>query len=130
MKRKEVLSYLVFGGVLVLSLALIYQMGGGFTGMAIFTTGNESDFDGGSYLNTSYNGSAVILDGENLTGSYTSEIFDALLTANWNNLSVSQSLLSVEYLFAFDNDKDLWKSTDGISWSEINDSYFSQDILG
>tara|TARA_Y100000310_G_scaffold220270_1_gene221745 strand:+ start:1239 stop:3674 length:2436 start_codon:yes stop_codon:yes gene_type:complete len=130
MKRKEVLSYLVFGGVLVLSLALIYQMGGGFTGMAIFTTGNESDFDGGSYLNTSYNGSAVILDGENLTGSYTSEIFDALLTANWNNLSVSQSLPSVEYLFAFDNDKDLWKSTDGISWSEINDSYFSQDILG
>ncbi|MCK5321181.1 hypothetical protein KAJ38_01260 [Candidatus Pacearchaeota archaeon] len=60
---------------------------GGITGFAVFESGNQSVFDEGNYTNTEYNGSAVILIGENLSGTYVSKVFDASSEANWNNIS-------------------------------------------
>ncbi len=52
-----------------------------------FIDDTQSDFDQGTYINTTYNGSALILSGSNTSGTYTSQIFDAGSDALWNNLS-------------------------------------------
>ncbi|MBU3906818.1 MAG: hypothetical protein KKA64_01050 [Nanoarchaeota archaeon] len=73
------------GCFLVILIAIVF---GSFLVYALqFSDTNQSDFDSGVYVNTSYNGSAVILSGNNLTGTYTSKIFDATSVAGWNNVS-------------------------------------------
>ncbi len=51
-----------------------------------FTDNTQSDFDSGTYNNTTYNGSAIVLSGNNISGTYTSQVFDAG-SASWNNIS-------------------------------------------
>ena len=59
------------------------------TGYVIFSDGEQADFDGGVYTNTVWNGSAVVLSGDNLSGSFESRVFDSGIEAgaSWNNLS-------------------------------------------
>lgn len=57
------------------------------TGYAVFENDEQSEFDLGIYDNVEWNGSALVLVGNNLTGIYTSTIFDAGSDATWNNLS-------------------------------------------
>ena len=74
--------------VFVFSLGFVnWQMG--LTGYAIFSDGEQADFDGGVYTNTIWNGSAVVLSGDNLSGSFESRVFDSGIEAgaSWNNLS-------------------------------------------
>ena len=66
-KGNFVLVSLIFCFVLVLLIALIYA--------AMFSDLNQDNFDLGTYSNTTYNGSAVVLSGSNLTGTYISRLF-------------------------------------------------------
>lgn len=53
-------------------------------------TGNESTFGEGTYVNTTWG--SIILSGNNITGTYTSKVFDAEATASWNNLTWNEDL--------------------------------------
>lgn len=88
MEKRVVVRYLVlviiFAGLIT---SLLVLRNPGLLGFAVFEQGNESEFGEGNYINTTHDGSAVILSGQNLTGSYTSQIFDSSSPASWNNLS-------------------------------------------
>jgi len=72
--------------VAVVLLALFFLGDRGFTGFAVFEQQNQSDFDKGSYTGVEYNGSAVVLSSGQNIGTYTSEIFDANSTMQWDSL--------------------------------------------
>ncbi|MFH1521806.1 MAG: hypothetical protein ABIF18_02500 [archaeon] len=57
------------------------------TGYAVFGNDEQAEFDLGTYNNVEWNGSAVILSSNQVSGTYTSQIFDATNDATWNNLS-------------------------------------------
>ncbi|MFQ5531737.1 MAG: hypothetical protein ACE5ES_03935, partial [Candidatus Nanoarchaeia archaeon] len=61
-----------------------------FTYAAVFQDLTQGDFDNGTYINTLHNGSAVVLSGENLTGNFTSQIFDSTGLSSWDNISWGQ----------------------------------------
>ncbi|MGA2130615.1 MAG: hypothetical protein ABSG05_03340 [Candidatus Pacearchaeota archaeon] len=60
------------------------------TGFAILQ-GDQTNLSQGTFVNTAYNGSSVVLSGNQTTGTYTSKIFDAGNTSTWNNLTVQGS---------------------------------------
>ncbi len=87
---KNIKFYLILSVIVVLLFGVVYLMKpslAGFVGYAIYEQGNQSEFDLGTYENTEYNGSAVVLSESNITGNYTSKVFDAGEDAMWNNLS-------------------------------------------
>jgi len=91
----------------------------------------QSDFNNGIYNNTQYNSIGVILSGNNLTGTYTSRVFDAGSLALWNNMSTSSNIPFVDYLFAVDTVSDIWKSTNqSSSWLKVNDDYNNGNANG
>ncbi|MBU3923955.1 MAG: hypothetical protein KJ592_03500, partial [Nanoarchaeota archaeon] len=110
----------------------------GLTGYAIFGGDSEGDFGNGSYVNTGWNGSAIVLLGDNLSGSYTSEVFDAGAGAVWNNLSWNKIEPSLDYIYGVDADGAIYRSGDeGVNWILIENNYgrggatqgmFSDDI--
>src|SRR3989344_3802279 len=111
MRKKEALKYTLIGIItLGIFLVLLFSKGG-FTGYVVFED-SGTDFNQGTYINTTYNGSSVILSLNNLTGTYTSQIFDATADASWNNLTSSNSKPNVEYLYAVDGAEDVYKSND------------------
>ncbi|MCH7567922.1 MAG: hypothetical protein IIA87_00725 [Nanoarchaeota archaeon] len=133
MHKKKVIQFFVllfvFAGLLAMT-QFSYFEGIGITGFAIFEDFGNS-FNNGTFENTVYNGSSVVLSGSNLSGNYTSQVFDATQLATWNNISLVRKIPKFDYLYVFDNDKDVWRSSDdGTSWVEINNSYFSLDIYG
>lgn len=83
-----------------------------------------TNFNEGIYVNTEYNDSAVILIGENLTGSYTSKIFDAGNISTWNNISWNGNNFGPSSLFCVDNGGDIYQSIDGGSvWEMSQEDY-------
>jgi len=60
-----------------------------FTGFAVFRDSGQADFDSGAYNNTAYNATEgfIQLCPGNLSGTYTSRVFDAGGEASWNSLS-------------------------------------------
>jgi len=129
-EKRVILRYFLIVMIVGVLASILIVLRGGFTGFAVYQDSIEGDFDEGTYTNTEWNGSAVVLSGENLAGTYASQIFDAGDDANWNNISWESLMPDLEYFYAFDNDKDIWRSADGISWTEINNAYFSSDIYG
>src|SRR3989344_5982618 len=96
-----------------------------------FSDNNQANFDNGTYVNTIYNGSAVVLVGSNLTGTFTSRIFDAGSESVWNNLTFNSETPSLISLFAVDSAADVWKSVNsGSNWSLIVDDYNGGDGNG
>lgn len=88
MKKKEVL----FNSILVVFiLGLIFWFAVSNKTLTGFTVFEDSGDFAGTFENTTLNGSAIVLQGNNLTGSYTSEVFDAGAEATWNNLSWASS---------------------------------------
>jgi len=92
MGRKEVLRYGVIWLVLIVLVSLLIILRGGptgrsITGFAVFEDSNQGDFDNGTYVGIDYNGSSLVFVGNNLTGSYASQVFDATDNSNWNNLT-------------------------------------------
>ncbi len=77
--------YFVAAFFIFLAVLLFIFVKPTFTGLAIFEDSGE-DFEQGTYENTFSNGSAVLLSGENLTGSYFSRVFDAERESVWNSM--------------------------------------------
>lgn len=93
-----------------------------------FLDSNQGNFNNGTYVNTTHNGSAVILIGENLSGEFTGRIFDASGPASWKFINASFNLSSADEIYAVDNQADVWKSTDsGVTWTLVKDDYNSVD---
>jgi hypothetical protein len=117
MSKKVIQGFVL---ILIVSLLLFLQFGGPgvFTGFVIFDQSNEGDFEDGTYVNTEYNGSSIVLSENELTGSYTSHVFDASRLADWNNITLVGGRPLNGYLFAVDNQADIFKSVDeGVTWT-------------
>ena len=67
-----------------------------------FSDLTQGDFNNGTYLNSVYSGDGIVLNGANVSGSFTSRVFDAGFVSNWKNLSWSGDSPQNEYIFAFD----------------------------
>jgi len=125
MKKRE--NFIVFLSLIILAvfiISILYIQNPSFTGFAVFSQSSQSDFNNGTYQDTTYNGTGVVLSGNNLSGNYTSKIFDAGNPAAWNNLSYSSSTPNVKFLFSVDNSAGIWKSTDsGATWTQTSSDY-------
>lgn len=130
MKRKVLQYFALIGGFVVMLATLHFLHFGGITGFVILQDSTQGNFDGGTYSNTGWNGSAVVLYGNNLTGTFTSRIFDAGDEVRWNNLSWTGGEPSVIGLYTGDAPADIWKSFDGASWELIKDDYNAGDSNG
>jgi photosystem II stability/assembly factor-like uncharacterized protein len=98
--------------ILIMSSLLVYAL--------TFTT----NFNEGTYINTEYNGSAVILVGDNLTGDYTSKVFDAGNLSTWNNISWTANEPSIGSIYGVDNGGDIYYSDDfGVTWALKKENY-------
>jgi len=116
MEKRSVLRYslVVMIGIVLVSILFILQTGP--TGFAVFEDNEQNEFDLGVYNNTQWNGSAVVLAGENLSGDYVSQIFDAGNDAIWNNLSAASESPAINYLYGVDGGGDIYMSTDAVLW--------------
>ena len=84
----------------------------------------KENFDNGTYFNTTHNNTAVILFAKNLTGSFTSKIFDAGSIALWNNLTWIKTNPAIESVFTVDAQSDVWSSSNqGVNWSLVKDDF-------
>lgn len=103
-------KFLLLLGILTILFTSVYA--------ATFITKTEADFNNGTYVNTTYNTDHVELQGANLSGTYTSKIFDATADATWNNLTNTFIINNVNYLFGVDGGGDVYKSINlGVNWS-------------
>jgi len=106
-------------GVLLLMIFSVF-----FANALQFYDSTQGDFNNGTYTNTTYNGSAVILVNGNLTGTFTSRIFDANSLSRWTNLSWNGFLPKKEYLLAVDAQGKVYSSSNsGATWILKNSSY-------
>ncbi|MEK6883210.1 MAG: hypothetical protein AABY22_26525, partial [Nanoarchaeota archaeon] len=92
---------------------------------------NSGNFNQGTYLNTTHNGTAVVLNNSNTSGTYISRIFDASGQALWNNFSITRSIPAKENIFIVDGLADIWRANDsGLNWTKVNDDYNGVDGNG
>lgn len=117
----------IWAAVLVLScIFLLSVLRFGYfnlTGFAVFTD-SGTNFNNGTYLNTEFNGSSVILSGTNTSGNYTSQIFDAGNLAVWNNITSDRNIPIREDLFAVDGSGAVYFSSDsGAAWTQKTSNY-------
>ena len=111
---------MLFGGFLI----FLYFAQGKITGFSVYEQSSQTNFDEGTYENTLWNGSAVVLSSGQSSGNYISKVFDAGINSTWNNLSWTGNLPNVKYIFATDNQADIWSSVNlGVSWSLVKDDY-------
>lgn len=82
--RKEVGIYLSVALFIGIALFSLYFFNLGFTGFVVFDE-SVSGFKG-IPENVVYNGSAFVLSSDQTSGTYTSEIFDANTSMEWNTL--------------------------------------------
>ncbi len=134
-EKRDIIRYAVLGIIFLVLVGVLFMIRGGttgfITGFAVFQDDIEGDFNNGSYVNTTYNGSAVVLVSDNLTGSYTSQVFDAGGESKWNNISWEEDKSSVYELYTVDGNADIWKSVNnGINWSLIKDDYTGAESNG
>lgn len=122
MIKKRGVQFLVLVSAF-LTLLMLMQVDYSITGFAIFTD-SGTNFDNGTYQNTEFNGSSVVLSGANTDGNYTSRIFDAGNLASWNNISFLGNNPSLNNLLSVDGQADVWKSIDsGSTWALLKDDY-------
>ena len=121
---KKYMSYLLIILLLIFTIGSFYLLDYKITGLAVYNQFNQSEFDLGIYSNTEWNGSAVVLAGENLSGTYTSKIFDADAEAIWNNLTWIGSEPDLESFFCVDGGGEIYKSVDaGVNWVMTKENY-------
>ncbi len=114
-KAKNLMIFLFIGLSL---MSLIYAFA--------FSDTTQSNFNNGTYVNTTYNGSAVVLVGSNLSGTFTSRIFDSTTSSTrWDNLSSSKGLPTKDNLYSVDAQANVYSSQNlGVSWT-FKSQYFS-----
>jgi hypothetical protein len=99
--------------LLVVAFLLLVFSFNDLTGFAILGDTQASDFNLGTFHNTTFNGSAVVLDGDNLTGTFTSRIFNTTTPAYWNNFSWAGTALTF-FVRSCDD-----ASCSGDAWNQI-----------
>ncbi len=113
MKKK----FVFFGFALLIFLTF-------FASSALFQDISQGDFNNGTYVNTTHNGTGVALVGGNLSGIFTSRVFDATSNSLWKNISYSGNQSFKDILYAIDNQAAVWKSIDeGINWTQLTSDY-------
>jgi len=123
-RREHFVAYLFLFLFVGGGISLLYFMNAGFTSLVVYNQVDQSEFDLGTYVNTTWNGSAVVLSLENVSGIYISKVFDAGADAIWNNLIKVQSVPNLEILFAVDGGGDLYSSVDtGVTWTMSKENY-------
>ncbi|MBI2628819.1 hypothetical protein HYW74_01930 [Candidatus Pacearchaeota archaeon] len=121
MNKRGKSLFLIFG--IIFLVTFVYA--------ANFSDISQSNFNNGTFLNSSYNGSAVVLSASNLSGTFTSRVFDAISISSWDNFSLSFSIPTKEYIYAVDAQSDVWNSTNsGVNWSLVKDDYNNGDGNG
>ncbi|MBU1988535.1 MAG: hypothetical protein KKD94_03585, partial [Nanoarchaeota archaeon] len=124
MKRKVIQFFVLLVGVVVLLAAVHFLRFGSLTGFAVFSDSGQGDFDLGTYDNTLWNGSAVVLAGGNLTGNYSSQVFDAGADAVWNNLTYDSTSPNIEFLYGVDGGGDVYQSVNlGVDWTMSKENF-------
>src|SRR3989344_3551273 len=127
MNKRGKSLFLIFGIILFLLILLFTIM----IYAASFSDISQSNFNNGTYANTSYNGSAVVLVGSNLSGTFASRVFDAVSVSSWDNFSASFNIPAKEYIYAVDNQADVWNSSDSaVTWNLVKDDYNNGDGNG
>ena len=125
---KKRLVILLFG-IIFLVLTLTYA--------ATFSDSSQTDFNSGAYNATFYNTSGFVqLSNGNLTGNYTSRIFDSSSVSRWDNLSSNKNVPSADTIYSVDAQAKTYYSLDnGTNWILKNSSYIgvtpgdTQDIF-
>ncbi len=116
------LSFILLGG-----LVFLFIFSGGITGFVIFFGGTQSDFNLGVYNNTNFSADHVQLAMGNISGTYTSKVFDATNLSIWNNISWSETLRS-SIAAAVDAQSDIWVSVNsGVNWTLVKDDFNGGD---
>lgn len=122
--KKEAFRYVLVGGVLIILVGIMFFLRGGMTGFVIFEDNEQGEFDLGTYVNTTHNGSSVILSESNISGIYISQIFDVGNDAIWNNISWSSATPDLESLYCVDGGGEVFKSGDfGVNWIMTKENY-------
>ena len=89
-----------------------------------FTDNTQSEFNQGTYINTSYNGSSVILNQSYLSGQFLSQIFDSGSNATWNNITYNSNEPESAVLYGVDGGGEVFSSSDlGLTWSQEAEDY-------
>jgi photosystem II stability/assembly factor-like uncharacterized protein len=130
MQKRNLEGYLAIGIIFILVLSIIFLLKNPvFTGFAVFEqpgVAGEGDFVNGTYNNTEWNGSAVVLSSGQVTGTYTSKVFDcgSSVGASWNNLSYIAFTPQIEFLYGVDGSGSVYSSSDsGVTWTEKTSDY-------
>lgn len=95
---------------------------------ATFADDTQGEFDSGTYTDSVWDANHVELSSGQVSGTFTSQVFDGGPDANWDQVSWSETLGAVDKLIAVDVSADVWKSVDNsTTWSLIKDDYNSAD---
>jgi hypothetical protein len=102
----------------------------GFVSALSFSDTNSSDFSGTFNL-TWYNGTALVLDYSNLSGTYTSRVFDSGSYAQWSSIDSLLARSGKDYFFVLDNNNNVFKSqNNGTTWVDVTSSGYNSDSNG
>lgn len=115
-------------GILFVSVFIFVAL----SSAGIFTDSSSSNFNNGTYFGTTHNGTGIILNGSELSGSYVSRIFDAGSdSVMWNNLTIFKNSPNDSLLISVDVQSSVWNSTNrGVNWSLVNSDYTGPDGNG
>ncbi len=89
MQKKKVIAYFFIAAILVAAVLTFYFSNPSFVGFALFEQNTQAAFSEGVYQNTEYdiNDSVIILSANQISGTYTSKVFDAGNDSVWTNLT-------------------------------------------
>jgi photosystem II stability/assembly factor-like uncharacterized protein len=88
----------------------------------------ETDFNQGTYDNTTWNVDHVELSNENISGTYTSQLFDATSLASWDSISWESNLSEGNIIYLIDKEEEVYRSSDqGVTWTLINSDFSNND---
>ncbi len=87
MEKRVAVRYAVVAIIFIGLIGMLFVLRSNLLGFAVFEDTSQENFSIGTYENTTHNGTAVVLSGNNLSGSYTSQVFDAGTDSAWNNLT-------------------------------------------
>ncbi len=116
-KRELTITVLSVFIVVVFVLSMVYLRNGNLTGFSVLSANSQSVFNNGTYANTIYNGSAIVLSGSNTSGIYTSKVFDAESAAKWNSILWNNSDAKLNLSVRSCDDS----ACSGESWTNIAD---------
>ncbi|MFH1787290.1 MAG: hypothetical protein ABH811_00660 [archaeon] len=122
--KERGINYLIVFIVISVAVLGLFFLNKGLTGFVVFNQDDQTEFDLGIYTNTEWNGSAVVLSENNLSGTYISKVFDAEADAVWNNLMKVQNTPNVESFYVVDGGGDIYQSTDfGVNWAISQENF-------